>query len=102
MSVLLCASAGRDPLTVFPEPLQAFFTSDAFRRLMLDASSDSEYEVRIAKHAFAGEACKAQGEWIRDALDPAFSDEFFRYAKGGPFATSSGQSAVLWFLETET
>lgn len=31
-------------LTVFTEPFQTFFASDSFRKLMLDPTSDSEYE----------------------------------------------------------
>lgn len=50
------------------------------------------HSVRLAKHAFASAACDAQGKWLREALDPAFSNEFFRYAKGGPFDISSCQS----------
>lgn len=76
-------------LVTFAEPMQTLFASSSFRKLILDPTSDSAYEVRIAKHAFACAACEAQGEWLKEALDPAFSNEFFRYAKAGPFATSS-------------
>lgn len=48
--------------------------------------------VKVAKHAFAGAACEAQGEWLREALDTSFWGEFSRYAKKGPFSTSSGLS----------
>ncbi|KAL8449284.1 hypothetical protein Emag_003668 [Eimeria magna] len=77
----------------FPEFRQKAYEllKEKFRQLMLDPTSDSEYEVRIAKHAFAREVCDKQEEWLREALDPAFSNELFRYAKGGPFSGSSAQ-----------
>ncbi|KAL8431497.1 hypothetical protein ACSSS7_005206 [Eimeria intestinalis] len=49
---------------------------------MLDPTSDSEYEVRIAKHEFARAVCEKHEEWVREALDPAFSNEFFRRSFG--------------------
>ena len=52
--------------------------------------------MKIAKHEFARAVYEAQRDWIRDALDPSFSSEFFKYAKGGPFSGSAGvwQSSV--------
>ncbi|KAL8434895.1 hypothetical protein Efla_000706 [Eimeria flavescens] len=76
-------------LVIFADSMHTVFASEEFRKLMVDPTSDSEYEVRIAKHAFARQACDKQEEWLREALDPAFCNEFFRYAKGSPFANAS-------------
>ncbi|CDJ37317.1 hypothetical protein, conserved [Eimeria tenella] len=76
-------------LSVDAEPMQMFFASEGFRQLMVDPSSDTEYEVRLAKHAFASAACAAQRDWLRNALDPSFCEAFFKYAEGGPWTASA-------------
>merc|ERR1712146_821644 len=59
--------------------------SDAMRELLLDFSSETASDAKIAKHEFVEALVQHQGSWLAAFLDPNLETMLSEYAKQGPY-----------------
>lgn len=59
--------------------------ADEMRDLLLDFSSETASDPKIAKHEFVEALVEHQGMWLAAFLDPNISELLSEYAKKGPF-----------------
>jgi len=58
--------------------------SDEVREILLDFSSEQNWEARVAKYEFVAALCKAQGEWLGHFLEEAVVKIIRDWDKNGP------------------
>eukprot|EP00747_Dinoflagellata_sp_TGD_P087322 gnl/TRDRNA2_/TRDRNA2_163591_c0_seq2.p1 gnl/TRDRNA2_/TRDRNA2_163591_c0~~gnl/TRDRNA2_/TRDRNA2_163591_c0_seq2.p1 ORF type:complete len:515 (+),score=86.91 gnl/TRDRNA2_/TRDRNA2_163591_c0_seq2:49-1545(+) len=73
-------------LAILVQPTQAAQTilvSEEIRDTLLDFTSETEYDARIAKHEFVQQLVKLHGSWIGSFLDEKVEEMLQEYSKQG-------------------